>query len=79
MEKCCFMHFQSKAFSESENCSSTVPFVGNNYVSKAIYINSRKLKEVRDTKFLGVILDNELDWSCHIHELNKKLRLAAAC
>ena len=35
-------------------------------------------KEVRDTKFLGVILDNELDWSCHIHELNKKLRSAAA-
>ena len=78
MEKCCFMHFQPKAFSESENCSRTVPFVGNNHVSKAIYINGQKLKEVRNTKFLGVILDNELDWSCHIHELNKKLRSAAA-
>ena len=27
---------------------------------------------------MGVILDNDLDWSCHIHELNKKLRSAAA-
>ena len=27
---------------------------------------------------MGVILDNELDWSCHIHELNKKLKSAAA-
>ena len=78
MEKCCFMHFRPKAFSESENCSRTVPFVGNNHVSKAIYINGQQLKEERDTKFLGVILDNELDWSCHIHELNKKLRSAAA-
>ena len=58
MEKFCFMHFQPKAFSESENCSRTVPFVGNNHVSKAIYINGKKLKEVRNTKFLGVILDN---------------------
>ena len=78
MVKCCFMYFQPKAFSESENCSRTVPFVGNNHVSKAIYINGQKLKEVRDTKFLGVILDNELDWSCHIHELNEKLRSTAA-
>ena len=78
MEKCCFMYFQPKAFSESENCSRTVPFVGNNHVSKAIYINGQKLKEVSNTKILGVILDNELDWSCHIHELNKKLISAAA-
>ena len=78
MEKCCFMHFQPKDFSESENCSRTVPFVGNNHVSKAIYINCQKLKEVRDTTFLGVIIDNELDWSFHIHELNKKVRSAAA-
>ena len=68
MEKCCFMHFQPKAFSVSDNCSRTVPFVGNIHVSKAIYINGQKLKEVRNTKVLGVILDNELDWSCHIHE-----------
>ena len=47
MEKCCFMHFQPKAFSESDNCSRTVPFVGNNRVSKHIYINGQKLKEVR--------------------------------
>ena len=58
MEKCCCMHFQPEAFSESENCSRTLPIVGNNHASKAIYINGQQLKEVRDTKFLGVILDN---------------------
>ena len=36
MEKCCLMHFQPNAFSESENCSRTVPFVSNSHVSKAI-------------------------------------------
>ena len=72
MEKCCFMHFQPKAFSEIENCSRTVPTVGNNHVSKAIYINGQKLKEISGTKFLGVILHNKLDWSSHIHELNFK-------
>ena len=79
MEKCCFMHFQPKAFSESENCSRTVSFVGNNHVSNLVKLFiSMVLKKVRDRKFLGVFLDNELDCSCHIHELNKKLRSASA-
>ena len=40
----------TKAFSESENCSWTIPIVGNNHVSKAIYINGQKLKEVLVTQ-----------------------------
>ena len=78
MEKCCYMHFQPNKLSESNNCSRTIPIVSNNHVSKAIYINGQKLKEVSETKFLGVIIDNKLDWTSHIHELNKKLRSAAA-
>ena len=78
MEKCCFMYFQPKKLSASKTCSRTVPMVGNNHVSKAIYINGQKLKEVCETKFLGVTLDNKLEWSSHIYELNKKLRTAAA-
>ena len=78
MEKCCFMYFKPNKLPESTNCSRTVPIVSNDHISKAIYINGQKLKEVSNTKFLGVILDNKLDWSSHIHELNKKLRTAAA-
>ena len=78
MEKCCYMHFQPRKLTESSYCSRTIPFVGNRHISKAIYINGQQLKEVSETKFLGVILDNKLDWNSHIHHLNKKLRSAAA-
>ena len=64
--------------SESSDCSRTVPIVSNRHVCKAIYINGQKLKEMSNTKFLAVILDSKLDWSPYIHELNKKLRTAAA-
>ena len=78
MEKCCYMHFQPRKLTESHNCSRTIPFVGNKHMTRAIYINGQQLKEVSETKFLGVILDNKLDWTSHIHHLNKKLRSAAA-
>ena len=78
MEKCCYMHFEPNKLIESNSCSRTLPFVSNNHVSQAIYVNGQKLKEVSNTKFLGVVLDNKLDWAQHIHELNKKLRSAAA-
>ena len=78
MSKCCFMHFQPKKYSECNSCSRSVPFVSNSDISKAIYINGQKLDEVSETKFLGVIIDNKLEWSAHIHYLKKKLRSAAA-
>ena len=72
------MHFQPKAFSASVKCSRAVPIVIKSRVSKSIYINSQKLKEVSDTKFLGVILDYKLGRSSYIFKLNRKLRSGAA-
>ena len=77
MEQFCFMHFQPTKNIEINIYSRTVPFVGNNHVSKAIYINGKKLKEVNDTKFLGVIIDKNLNWTAH-NNLCNKLRSAAA-
>ena len=78
MEKCCFMHFEPTKHSENNFCSRTIPFVSNSHISKAIYINGMKLKEVNETKFLGVVIDKNLDWNAHMKHLSKKLRSAAA-
>ena len=78
MDKCCFIHFQPSKNMEVNSCSRTIPFVSNNHVSKAIYIDGKKLKEVDDAKFLGVIIDKNLNWTAHINNLCKKLRAAAA-
>ena len=38
-----------------------------------IAINQIKLQEVKETKFLGVILDNKLKWSAHIMYISKNI------
>jgi len=71
------MHFEPSR-ETNENCSRTMPFVSNRHASKAIYINNVPIKKVSETKFLGVIIDDKLNWSAHILYLTKKLRSAAA-
>lgn len=36
-------------------------------------INGQSLEQVKSTKFLGVHIDNALNWECHINDLCKKL------
>ena len=38
-----------------------------------IAINQIKLQEVKETKFLGVIIDNKLKWSAHIMYISKNI------
>ena len=71
------MHFLPKK-DVSGTCARSLPFVGNSDESNTIYINNKPIKEVDEVKFLGVIIDNNLNWSAHIKYLVKKLRSAAA-
>ena len=38
-----------------------------------IYINNTKINEVSSSKFLGVIIDNKLNWSQHINYIKNKI------
>ena len=40
----------------------------------AIFLNGTEIKEVSETKFLGVTIDNQLSWQPHISALTKKLK-----
>ena len=42
----------------------------------SISIEGTKLDAVKHTKFLGIILDNELNWKQHIIHLSQKLSKA---
>ena len=37
-----------------------------------IVINQTRIQEVKETKFLGDIIDNKLKWSAHIKYISKK-------
>ena len=39
-----------------------------------MFLNGTQIKEVSDSKFLGVIIDNQLSWEPHVSALAKKLK-----
>ena len=77
MDKYYYMHFEPNT-SLDDNCSRSLPFVSNSDIRTAIFINGQPIKKVSEIKFLGVIIDEKLNWSAHIQYLIKKLRSAAA-
>ena len=46
---------------------------GFSYCADYIVINQTRIQEVKETKFLGVITDNQLKWSAHISYISKKI------
>ena len=46
------------------------------YTTTKIKINDHEIPEVSETKFLGVIIDNKLNWLPHVEHLYKKLKAA---
>ena len=74
--KSCYMHFEPSS-DQTGSCSRTTPFVSNKDLSQALYINNCAIHKVKEIKFLGVIIDDKLNWSAHIEYLAKKLRSAA--
>ena len=58
IEKTNFMLFTSKGFSRNMDC---------------IGIDGHKIEEVKQTKFLGVILDNKLNWHAHCEYICGKI------
>ena len=65
MKKCCYLHFKPSKL--------TIDHLSNEY---KILINGTEIKKVSETKFLGVIIDENLNWDAHIKQLTKKLSSA---
>ena len=62
LSKSCYMYFNPG--------NNTEPDTAQNYTLK---IHGTSLMQVSQTKFLGVIIDDKLNWQCHITYLHKKL------
>ena len=64
MSKCCFIDFKpdKNVIPDSNLC---------------LKINNVVIKQVNEARFLGVTLDENLNWKSHIHKLSKKLSCSA--
>ncbi|KAL5253382.1 hypothetical protein ACHWQZ_G013235 [Mnemiopsis leidyi] len=66
VKKCCYMYFSpNKRIKNDTNADHD-----DHYLS----INSKIISRVSCTKFLGVTIDDKLNWRAHIQSLNMKLR-----
>ena len=74
LSKCCYIHFKPKS-SIIKNSSSYVVVEDKNS-NLNLSINNIQINQVKQTKFLGVIVDDCLSWAPHIDYLSKKLRSA---
>ena len=71
MKNCCYMHFKPQISTSNggqENNNN------NNNQHTRIRMNDYEIDEVEETKFLGVTIDNKLNWLPHLKLLAKKLR-----
>ena len=69
MSKCCYIHFKPKSFKLDP---SQLP------VNHDLLIDDFPIKKVSETKFLGVIIDEDLSWDSHITALRRKLSYASS-
>ncbi len=67
MTKCCYVHFKP-------NCATTD--VEN--PEHTLEIDGFPIKKCTETRFLGVIIDDRLNWDAHIKYLKRKLNYAIA-
>ena len=76
--KCCYMHFEPPSHYRARMQGSCAR--SRTYIRKvdlqSVSIDSHNIREVKETKFLGVIIDNKLSWIPHIENLCKKLKAA---
>jgi hypothetical protein len=60
--KSCYMYFTKQKVLNDQNNTETEIKIGKNI-----------LKQVSETKFLGVVIDDKLNWEPHLKQLRKKL------
>ena len=69
-EKCVYMHFRPRLNNtERKNCARNRE-VGSEL---KLYINGQKIKKTDHVRYLGIIIDENLDWNMHIEYLQQKL------
>lgn len=71
MTKCCFIHFKPKAVNQTNDQDQDSPHHN-------LFLDNFPIKKVSDTKFLGVIIDENLSWNAHMTALRRKLGHAAS-
>ena len=69
MSKCCYIHFKPNISKNQQSLPDE---------TLCLQIDGFPIKKTKATKFLGVIIDEDLSWQPHITALRRKLNYASA-
>ena len=67
--KSCYIHFKPNLSRAQQTCARAKVFDRNH----CLYLGESKLLRVESTKFLGVVIDEQLNWEPHFNYLESKL------
>ncbi len=73
--KSCYVHFKPDLSRGTLTCARVRPYDEN----QTVRLEGKKLQEVHSTKFLGVVMDNKLNWEAHLNHLSSKLNSSIIC
>ena len=69
-EKCVYMHFKPRYNHNKQRTCARTRIVGSD---NQLYLNGSKIKQTNMARYLGIIIDENLDWDGHIEYLQQKL------
>ena len=72
LSKCTYMHFRPR-FNNTERLTSARTHTYTEHTKNILKVNGHKLEKVDKVRFLGVIIDDNLNWDHHIQYLESKL------
>ena len=73
VDKTCYMYFRPELSNEERmKCARSRPFTK----PYSLYLAKEKIEKVSQVKFLGVVIDENLNWAGHINYLQNKLKLS---
>ena len=70
--KTCYMHFRPGLCRATQTCARARPYEKN----LKLELDGDKIQKVQSTRFLGVIIDENLSWDPHLDQLMSKLNLS---
>ena len=69
-EKCVYMHFRPRLNNSERKSCARNRIVGSD---PQLFINGLKIKKTDKARYLGIIIDENLNWNMHIEYLQQKL------
>ena len=70
-EKCVYMHFRPNYnHDERRNCARA-KIVGSEH---QLFVHNNKIKKTNMARFLGIVIDEDLNWDGHLEHLEQKLK-----